>query len=146
MEAGKNLKSSRWTSATRSIFILFTLISMSLRFYRISEPRQVVFDEVHFGGFASHYLKGTYFFDVHPPLGKLIIAGIGHVYGYKGTFAFKDIGDPYENDPTVPFTQMRSFMAAFSVGAVMFAMAILVEMNFSPISLALCGTLLAFGK
>ena len=119
---------------------------MSLRFYRIAEPRQVVFDEVHFGGFASHYLKGTYFFDVHPPLGKLIIAGIGHFYGYKGTFAFKDIGDAYENDLTVPFVQMRMAMASFSVGAVMFAMGTLVEMGFSPLSLILAGTLLAFGN
>ena len=142
----KKLPTSRWTPLTRSIFFLVTLVAVVLRFYRISEPRQVVFDEVHFGGFASHYLKGTYFFDVHPPLGKLIIAGIGHVYGYKGTFAFKDIGDAYETDPTVPFVQMRQAMAGFSVGSVMFTLATLVEMGFSPLSLALAGVLLAFGK
>lgn len=119
---------------------------MFLRLYKIAEPHQVVFDEVHFGGFASHYLKGTYFFDVHPPLGKLIIAGIGHVYGYKGTFAFKDIGDSYDDDPTVPFVQLRTAMASFSIGSLMFAMATLVEMGFSPLSLSLAGALLAFGK
>jgi dolichyl-phosphate-mannose-protein mannosyltransferase len=134
---------NHWTLLKRTIFFLFTVASVALRLYRISEPRQVVFDEVHFGGFASHYLKGTYFFDVHPPLGKLIIAGIGHLYDYKGTFAFKDIGDPYENDPTVPFVQMRTAMALFSIGSIMFALATLVEMEFSSIAVSVAGILLS---
>ena len=37
-------------------------------------------------------------------------------------------------------------MASFSIGSIMFAMAILVEMGFSSYALSLVGTLLAFGK
>ena len=50
------------------------------------------FDEVHFGKFASKYIKTQYFVDVHPPLAKLLITLAGFVFGYNGEFEFKDIG------------------------------------------------------
>ena len=145
-EHGQKSTGSRWTTVNRTIFLLFTFAAAFLRLYRIGEPAQIVFDEVHFGGFASQYLKGAYFFDVHPPLGKMIIAGIGHVYGYKGTFEFKNIGDKYSDDPTVPYVQMRTVLSGFSTGSIMFAMATLVEMGFSSYALFLSGILLAFGN
>ena len=39
-------------------FAIFT------RFTKIGHPSKVVFDEVHFGKFASYYLERTYFFDL----------------------------------------------------------------------------------
>ena len=54
-------------------------------------------DETHFGKHASYYLNGSFFFDVHPPLGKLLIAAAGYVSGYNGTFAFDKPGDKYED-------------------------------------------------
>ena len=50
------------------------------------------FDEVHFGKFASKYIKTQYFVDVHPPLAKLLITLAAFVFGYDGQFEFKDIG------------------------------------------------------
>jgi dolichyl-phosphate-mannose--protein O-mannosyl transferase len=50
------------------------------------------FDEVHFGNFASKYIKTRYFVDVHPPLAKLLITLAAFVGGFDGHFDFKDIG------------------------------------------------------
>jgi dolichyl-phosphate-mannose-protein mannosyltransferase len=45
-----------------------------LRFWRLGIPSEIVFDEVYYPKFAHQILNGESFFDVHPPLGKLIIA------------------------------------------------------------------------
>lgn len=58
----------------------------ALLLYRIS------FDEVHFGGFASKYIRQVFFMDVHPPLAKLLITLAGKIGGFDGNFDFKDIG------------------------------------------------------
>jgi len=43
------------------------LVGFVLHFFRLDQPASVVFDEVHFGGFADAYCcTGEYFFDVHP--------------------------------------------------------------------------------
>jgi dolichyl-phosphate-mannose-protein mannosyltransferase len=45
------------------------------RLWYLFSPNAVVFDEVYFKAFAAHYLDGRYYFDIHPPLAKLIMAG-----------------------------------------------------------------------
>lgn len=50
------------------------------------------FDEVHFGGFATKYIRRKYFMDVHPPLAKLLITLSAFVGGFDGQFDFKEIG------------------------------------------------------
>lgn len=77
--------------------VLVTLVSFLTRFYKIDEPAHVCWDETHFGKMASWYLNRTFFFDVHPPLGKMLIALSGHLTGYDGKFAFDKPGDQYDN-------------------------------------------------
>ena len=39
------------------------------------------------------YLKQVFFFDIHPPLGKLLLAGAGYMADTNVTFPFDRIGD-----------------------------------------------------
>lgn len=94
---------------TIALFILIGLAAFA-RFYSIYYPDEVVFDEVHFGKFASYYLQRTYFFDLHPPFAKVLIAFVGWLIGYSGDFKFDNIGDNYvENN--VPYIAYRALSA-----------------------------------
>jgi len=44
------------------------------------------FDELHHGKYVSLYMKRTFFFDTHPPLGKQLIAAVAYLYNYNGMF------------------------------------------------------------
>jgi dolichyl-phosphate-mannose-protein mannosyltransferase len=72
--------SARLTRARPELLIL-SAASALLHFWRLYAPNAVVWDELHFERHAGHYLAGTFYFDVHPPLGKLLYAAMAHVYG-----------------------------------------------------------------
>ncbi|KAK4555376.1 Dolichyl-phosphate-mannose--protein mannosyltransferase 1 [Recurvomyces mirabilis] len=91
-----------------------TLVALFVRLFRIYQPSSVVFDEVHFGGFASKYIKGKFFMDVHPPLAKLLLTLAGWLAGFDGEFDFKDIGKDYL-EPGVPYVAMRLLPAICGV-------------------------------
>ncbi|KAI9848546.1 MAG: hypothetical protein M1837_007215 [Sclerophora amabilis] len=91
-----------------------TVLAAAVRLFRIYQPSSVVFDEVHFGGFASKYIKGKFFMDVHPPLAKMLLTLAGWLAGFDGGFDFKEIGKDY-TAPGVPYVAMRLLPAIFGV-------------------------------
>jgi dolichyl-phosphate-mannose-protein mannosyltransferase len=62
------------------ILLVLTFVSFWTRIYRIEFPEEVVFDELYFGGFTNKYIKRTFFFDIHPPLAKLIIYSMASAF------------------------------------------------------------------
>ncbi len=61
-------------------WVIFVLAAFT-RFYRLSQPGGVCFDESHFVRFTNQYMARTYFFDIHPPLGKLTLWLVGQLVG-----------------------------------------------------------------
>jgi dolichyl-phosphate-mannose-protein mannosyltransferase len=65
--------------------LVLTFLAAVTRLAVITHPRAIVFDEVYFRETALRYLEGSYFFDLHPPLGKLLLAGWGKLLGVTAT-------------------------------------------------------------
>ena len=83
---------------TKWQIITILAISLIIHFAFFGYPNETVFDEVHFGKFISGYYTGNYYFDIHPPLGKLMIAGFAKLFDFKPEFSFAEIGQKFPDN------------------------------------------------
>ena len=99
-----------------SILILVLLsFSFITHFYKIYQPEKVVFDEVYFAKFAQSYLNHNYFFDIHPPLGKLILAGAAYLADFDPNEEFKEIGQEYKYNEYILVRSANAFFATMKI-------------------------------
>jgi len=122
------------------LLILFAL-SAALHFFKLAEPRNVVFDEVHFGGFVNDYHDGRLFFDIHPPHAKLLIAAAAVAGGYRGDQAFQQLGTPITN-VSPALLRLVPAISGTIIPLVLFAF--LIQLGASPMAAFIGGLALVF--
>jgi dolichyl-phosphate-mannose--protein O-mannosyl transferase len=70
--------------------------------------------QVHFGHFTNWYSAHLYYFDIHPPLGKLTFWAVAAIFGYDyNNCEFEEINKDY--GPECQYYIMRATASAFSV-------------------------------
>lgn len=61
--------------------LLLVIVAAGLRFWKLEEPNELVFDEVYFVEQGKNYLRGKEFMDPHPPFAKLAIGASVALFG-----------------------------------------------------------------
>ncbi len=64
-----------------ALALLLVVIAGGLRFWRLQQPNELVFDEVYFVEQGKNYLRGKEFMDPHPPFAKLAIGASVALFG-----------------------------------------------------------------
>jgi len=136
------LPGGKGVSTWWSVFSGVLLATAVTRFYKVNEPAWVCWDETHFGKMASWYINRTFFFDVHPPLGKMMIAGMGALTGYNGTHPFEKPGQPYEDN--TQYLGMRIGCTLLGCAIVPFSFLTVWEMTNSLLASFIAAVLLVF--
>jgi dolichyl-phosphate-mannose-protein mannosyltransferase len=103
-------KLSQSVSLVDIIFI--TWLSLLVHLWRITYPGSVVFDEVTFGKFLNAYAKGEYYFDLHPPLGKLLLWWAAQWGGIDPTFNYEKIGTVFTQSTYVWLRSLTALAGA----------------------------------
>lgn len=132
----------KWWQNTRLLVLILVLLGLATRVVGLGHPHEVVFDEVHFGKFVTAYCcTGERIFDIHPPHGKLLIAGVAKLFGYSGGADFEYIGQTYGRVSPI---SLRLFPAIVGVLLPLIVFGVLLQLGVSKKIAFLAGLFLVF--
>lgn len=97
------------------ICLSLLLIALAVRIYRIASIPSVIFDEIHYLNFDAFILKRSYFFDVNPVFGKLIIAYIAKLFGFVPAEKFESLGQALPESQAFAARIPAALFGAFTV-------------------------------
>jgi dolichyl-phosphate-mannose-protein mannosyltransferase len=128
------MKAIRWH------MIALVALGILVHAFYFGKPATTVFDEVHFGKFISAYFTHEYYFDIHPPLGKLILAGWGKLWHFQPGFSFANIGDMYPDKAYLALRFLPSLAGAL-LPLVIYLLAL--QLGLTPVTAFGAGILVA---
>ncbi|OWA53818.1 Protein O-mannosyl-transferase 2 [Hypsibius exemplaris] len=126
----------------RLALCVLTVLGFLTRFYKIELPRKVCWDETHHGKMASWYFDRTFFFDVHPPLGRMSLALAGYLTGFDGKYQYNKAGDQIPEDAHTE--GMRQYCALLGVLMIPLAFDVVFTLTSSTSAGLLGGALVLF--
>ncbi len=130
------------TKADHQWIVILMLLAMLLRLPFISHPERTVFDEVIYTNYTLHTLQGVPFFDIHPPLARMLFTQIAKHSGEITTTVLPtDVNQPFAD---FPFVSVRYFIAFMSILIPILLYATGRIMHFSPRMAAIPALFLIF--
>ena len=100
---------NNWQPLTLGVLSFFT------RFLLLTHPAEAVFDETAFGSFVKQYFVHKYYFDIHPPLGKLMIYFFARLFGLSDYATFNTIGQAVSSQELLILRFLPALFSAFFV-------------------------------
>lgn len=101
-----------FVSKDKNVLIVLIILAIVTRLPFLSYPDRTVFDEVIYTNYAIHTANHVPFFDIHPPLARMIFAGIANNSPF-GLWAI-----PIETNNQFgdfPYVTLRLFIALFGI-------------------------------
>lgn len=131
--------------STDAFLLLFLSISsVIVHFWMIHNPDCVVFDEVHFGNFTNWYSTSEYFFDIHPPLGKLVMFYFSNLSEYNASINFERLyAKKHETNDFIFLRIIPAFFSSLCVPMIYLSMrfsSFCYSSSFLSAFMALCDT------
>ncbi len=110
---------------------IVTVVSFFTHFAYFNRQQTAVFDEVYFGSFAQSYFSNEYTFDIHPPLGKMIVAAFTPANDMSEEVKFKN--DAYQGEQP-NFFRMRLAPALAGFLLPIIVMLVALQLGFSRVA------------
>lgn len=118
------------------------IFGLVTRLLLIWHPKVVVWDEYYFGQFVTGYLSHIYFFDIHPPLAKLLITLVAYLGGFRAdSLSFAQVAAVYTNNY---YILLRLLPALAGAGLPVLIYFLAREMKFEKMTAFFAGILVVF--